>query len=175
MIFALLALTAMSLAAVALVRSVDTAGLIVGNLGFRKDGVQYASRAAERAISWLGQTLTGNSTLLNGDNPGLGYYATVISSLDPTGRSTAPNRTVVDWADRDCADYPTGSYTACVAPVTLSQDVNSRNRSAYLIMRLCTAALPPTDPGNSCARGLSASTSEGGKRANSATTASAAR
>ncbi len=48
-LFALLALAAMSLAAVALVRSVDGGSLVIGNLGFKQDTTRAADRAAELA------------------------------------------------------------------------------------------------------------------------------
>ncbi|MFG5407817.1 pilus assembly protein PilX [Piscinibacter sakaiensis] len=164
LIFALLALTAMSLAAVALVRSVDTSSLVVGNLGFRQDGVQYSSRAAETAITWLRQNLSGSPTVLNGDSGDDGYYATALATLDPTGRSTTNTRVVVDWAGNNCADYASGSFAACVVPENLPRDATSRNTSAYVITRLCTAKLAPSDSANSCARGLTSSVSEGGEK-----------
>ena len=53
LLFALMALAAMLLAAVALVRSVDSGALVLGNLGFKQEATQAADRAAEVARAWL--------------------------------------------------------------------------------------------------------------------------
>ena len=49
LLFALLALAAMLLAAVALVRSVDSGALVLGNLGFKQDATSAGDSAAELA------------------------------------------------------------------------------------------------------------------------------
>lgn len=71
--FALIALVVMSLAAVALIRSVDTNSLIAGNLSFKQSSMLSADRGVENAITWLG---TQNVNSLNTDLPDHGYYAT---------------------------------------------------------------------------------------------------
>ena len=71
--FALIALVVMSLAAVALIRSVDTNSLIAGNLSFKQSSMLSADRGVENAITWL---KTKNSNLLNTDLVANGYYAT---------------------------------------------------------------------------------------------------
>ena len=53
LIFALLALGAMLLAAVALVRAVDSGALVLGNLGFKQDATSAADRATEYARTCL--------------------------------------------------------------------------------------------------------------------------
>ncbi len=68
LIFALLTLVALSLAAVALVRSVDTSTTVIGNLGFKQDSTFYAGQAAEEAIAWLNANKT--STVLACRRPG---------------------------------------------------------------------------------------------------------
>ena len=50
---ALIALVVMSLAAVALIRSVDTNTLIAGNLGFKQSATVSADSGVETAITWL--------------------------------------------------------------------------------------------------------------------------
>ena len=77
LIFALLALGAMLLAAVALVRAVDSGALVLGNLGFKQDATSAADRAAEYARTCLngggGCAVIAN---LNADGAiGTGYYA----------------------------------------------------------------------------------------------------
>lgn len=51
--FTLIALVVMSLAAVALIRSVDTSTMIGGNLAFKQAGTSSADEGVEAAIAWL--------------------------------------------------------------------------------------------------------------------------
>jgi type IV pilus assembly protein PilX len=51
--FTLIALVVMSLAAVALIRSVDTSTMIAGNLAFRQSGNYSTDKGIEAAIAWL--------------------------------------------------------------------------------------------------------------------------
>jgi type IV pilus assembly protein PilX len=51
--FTLIALVVMSLAAVALIRSVDTSTMIAGNLAFRQSGASSTDTGMEAAIGWL--------------------------------------------------------------------------------------------------------------------------
>ena len=75
--FALIALVAMSLAAVALIRSVDTNSLIAGNLSFKQSSILSADRGVETAIAWV-KGRSQNSLKLNA--PANGYYA--LSTAD---------------------------------------------------------------------------------------------
>jgi type IV pilus assembly protein PilX len=51
--FTLIALVVMSLAAVALIRSVDTSNMIAGNLAFKQAGASSTDTGMEAAIGWL--------------------------------------------------------------------------------------------------------------------------
>jgi len=51
LIFALLALVALSLGAVALIRSVDGGTLVLGNLGFKQDATVSTEKATESAAA----------------------------------------------------------------------------------------------------------------------------
>ncbi len=75
--FALIALVVMSLAAVALIRSVDTNTLIAGNLAFKQSAMASADTGVETAIKWLDANQT---TALNNDNVNNGYYASPLDS-----------------------------------------------------------------------------------------------
>lgn len=129
LIFALLALAAISLAAVALVRSVHGGSLVIGNLGFKQDATRAADRATEIARSWL----TGSSSSLSANGAsGTGYYATANTNIDPTGqRATAGNAMAkIAWAGVTCSG-------TCLEPsneITLS---GGNVRAQYLITRLC--------------------------------------
>jgi type IV pilus assembly protein PilX len=157
LIFALLALVVVSLAAVGLVRTVGTGSLVVGNLGFKRDTTAAADRGAELAIAWLQPRLSG--TTLNQKSISDGYYATSIDSLDPTGRNIgAALRSAVDWDGDACAGV-SGMVTGCVDP-SPSVAVGANNSVSWVITRLCSAELPKDDVGNSCATAVGGSSDD---------------
>jgi type IV pilus assembly protein PilX len=90
--FALIALVVMSLAAVALIRSVDTSTMIAGNLAFKQAATATGDRGVESAITALASIETvmkaaGKSVFIDATNtfnqtatPPNGYYS---SSTDP--------------------------------------------------------------------------------------------
>jgi type IV pilus assembly protein PilX len=139
LIFALLALAAISLAAVALVRAVDSGSLVIGNLSFKQDATRAADVATERARDWL-----RTNTNLTVDAPDAGYWATAQATLDPTGRLTsAANRlAVVNWGDSDscaCLQSPStcsSCSTTPSAPITVGTGAGAV-RASYVITRLC--------------------------------------
>ena len=160
LLFALLALAAMSLAAVALVRSVDSGGLVIGNLSFKQDATTAADRATEDARQWLMQA--GRD--LTADDPSEGYYATSQEGLDPTGRLTsASNRmAVINWGDSDsCACVAAGTCLNCSRTPSPERDYNNATvRARFLIARLCpsTGAVVST---NACAQPASTALAQG--------------
>jgi type IV pilus assembly protein PilX len=150
LIFALLALAAMSLAAVALVRSVQGGTLLVGNVGFKQDTTRAANRAAEAARAYL--TGGGNDLSINGA-AGSGYYATAHTNIDPTGRraSVSNPMELIAWEGTTC-NCPTSTCTACLRPSN-EFTVNGGNvRAQYLITRLCPATGAIDDFANACAQ-----------------------
>ena len=150
LIFALLALLALSLGAVALVRSVDSGTTVLGNLGFKQETVASTERATQTAIEWL----AANATALDTDNTAVGYYASATDNLDATGQLSSNNsRVLVDWNGDTCA-YASGTVTGkctlaarTVASAGATEPVTLR----YAICRLCSATGAPTATGNSCA------------------------
>lgn len=154
LLFALLALVVLTLAAVGLVRSVGGGSLVVGNLGFKIDATATGDRGAELAITWLQNNQAG--VTLNGNVAAAGYYATSTDALDSTGRNTAASpRAVVDWNNDNCATI-SGAYTACLdaSPATTV----GTNTVKWIITRLCVAALSKDDVANSCATSLTSGT-----------------
>lgn len=141
MLIALIALVAMSLTAVALVRSVDTGTLIIGNFAFKQDATEASATGAQAAMQWL----SANKNALNADDPDHGYYASSIDTLDPTGSNTSAAKPLdlVDWAgDGDCATSKSGTFSTCTrqafpkAVVALAAPVNG-NTTQWIITRLC--------------------------------------
>jgi type IV pilus assembly protein PilX len=146
LIFALLALLIVSIAAVGLVRTVGGGSLVVGNLGFKRDATATADRGAELAITWLQNNL---GPTLDNDVVAAGYYATATTALDATGsRTTASPRAVVDWNGDNCANV-SGTFTACLDPSAAS--TVGANRVSWIVTRLCAGAGDKDAIGNSCA------------------------
>lgn len=86
---ALIVLVAMTLAGIAIMRSVDTATLIAGNLAFKQGTVQASDNGIEVAYQWL---LT-NRAVLTTSNPGAGYNSAIASPTWTTSSTWngAPN------------------------------------------------------------------------------------
>ena len=91
--FALIALLALSLSAVALIRSVDTSTMIAGNLAFRQASSASADAGVESAIRWLDSTSVANGAMdavvnpahpLNQDAPAQGYYSAANNAVSLT-------------------------------------------------------------------------------------------
>lgn len=119
---ALIVLVAMSLAGVALIRGVDNANLIAGNLAFRQGATHAADWGVELARTWLSSQ---SAVTLDANQPGVtngtAYWANMQANLDFTGRDTA--KTAFDWS------------TASTAVA----DGNG-NDVQFVIHRLCEAA-----------------------------------
>lgn len=154
MLLALIALLVLSLTAVALVRSVDTGTLIVGNIGFKQDAVESGNLGAERAITWL-----ESQTTLDQDVVASGYYASSLESLDPTGAYTtvANKLALVDWdGSGNCPGISSGTYASCsTLPFPVAANINTSvingNEVQWIITRLCKSAGPFSDT-NPCTR-----------------------
>jgi Tfp pilus assembly protein PilX len=151
LIFALIALAVVSLAAVALVRSVNTGALVIGNLGFKQDATASTDQAAEQAITWLTANVGGAQLDVN--NTAQGYLAAAVNLLDPTGNNASQTgRSVIDWAGDNCSSYATGTYVSCIKPIA-GADVNG-NKTQYFINRLCPGLGPANATGNECSAPL---------------------
>lgn len=167
LLFAIMTLLALGLAAVALVRSVDTGALVLGNLGFKQSATTVADQATQSAITWL----NGNSALLDADSVANGYYATSKEGLDVTGQqSTASGRALVDWGTvssnwgPDDCQYAGGSCGggSKVTPITLPEI--DGHRAQYVILRLCKTTGGPEASGNTCVKSQLGSATESGGR-----------
>ncbi|RZI84645.1 MAG: pilus assembly protein PilX [Rubrivivax sp.] len=154
LLFALLSLVALTLAAVALVRSVDTGTLVLGNLSLKQDATSVSDKAATRAIDWL----SANAGALNTDAlSGVGYYATANEDLDATGQQIANDgaaRSLVNWDLDGCAYAATVTNANCKLTPSAEYELGG-NKYRYVILRLCDLAQGPKDSNNSCAQPLS--------------------
>lgn len=77
LLIALTVLVAMSLAGVALMRSVDNTVVIAGNISFKQASLQVSDRGSRDALAWLqGKYAPGNgATVLSTDDPSFGYFS----------------------------------------------------------------------------------------------------
>lgn len=121
---ALIVLVAMSLAGVALMRSVDTNVLIAGNLAFRQGATAGGDWGVEHGRGWL----TANPGVLNSDQPaGAGFYwANWQQALDLIG--SQPLVADYDWSGAN----------------DLGTDA-AGNQVQYVIHRLCDTAGAPNN------------------------------
>jgi type IV pilus assembly protein PilX len=153
LIIALIVLVAMTLAAIALVRSVDTGGLVAGNLAFKQAAAAAGDAGTEAAIAWLTPKV-GTSALYN-DQPTAGYYATSQDMVDMSGTQHNPNMALIDWDFNNCNSI---TASACIQPAA-AVAAGADNSVTYIINRLCAIQGDPNASGNSCATYKSSSTS----------------
>lgn len=143
LIMALIVLVAMTLAAIALVRSVYTSNVIAGNLAFQQSATHSADAGVEAAIVWLennnGVTTSSTATACNpGTLPVLACnqatYGYLATRQDPLNQ---------DW----------GSFwdnTLNSKAKTLATDT-AGNTVSYVIQRMCSIAGDAQSTSNDCA------------------------
>jgi type IV pilus assembly protein PilX len=122
LIIALISLVALTMAGIALVRSVDTGNVIAGNFAFRQSSLQATDTGVESAFTQLATIAanTPNTAIAN-------QYYPVMQDLDANGVPCCKNNaTTVDWT--------------AVPSSTLGS--NAEYAVKYVIERLCTGALP---------------------------------
>lgn len=129
--FALIALVAISLAALTLIRSVDTTTLIAGNLSFRKAATTSADAGVEAAITALAATEIANAArnvfmdvdhtfnISSAANAANGYYSSVDPALDLTADA--------NWVDTRSKLVGTDA---------------SGNTIRYIVQRMCRDPAP---------------------------------
>lgn len=162
LLMAMMAVVVLGLAAVALIRSVDTGTLIMGNLGFKQDVTATSATGAELAMNWL----QSNLSLLGNDVPAAGYYASSMDNLDVTGNLTSASQRlpVVNW-DGNYQGIPAANRDGTqvnVYPPYPGMTLNG-NKVQWVITRLCdytdTQQQQLSSP-NFCASPLNTSTSQ---------------
>ncbi|RZJ02308.1 MAG: hypothetical protein EOP39_22800 [Rubrivivax sp.] len=126
MIIALVVLVAMSLAGLALLRSMSTGVAIAGNVAFKQNATSVGDLGLEAARLWLVTEGAKPGELLNVSNTDEGYHAAWSAGFDPL---------TYDWG--------TGikDYTA---------DDGTGNRVRYVIHRLCSVEGSLSVAGQQC-------------------------
>lgn len=130
----LIVLVAMTLAAIALVRSVDTTNVIAGNLAFKQSSINAADRGAQAAVHYLETT---GATNLYADSAPNGYTSTQQQPAAGQSWDSYWNNTIVPNGLNVCAP------TNCAADA-------AGNVVSYTIHRLCDAVGAPGQIGVNC-------------------------
>ena len=157
LIFALIALLLIALSTLALVRSVDTGSLVLGNMGFKQDATVAGDEAVRTAFNWL---KLQTATTLGADNAAVGYYASSRDAdntkpLDLTGQQFPgnANRLLIDWNKDSCA-YGNNVGTCSLTPTDPAvKTTNGNNSMRYTVFRLCAmtdAAATAAGTNNNC-------------------------
>jgi len=134
LLLVLVALVAMMISGIALVRSMDTSQLVAGNLASRNATVNSADAGVQAAVTWIQANATNG--VLNADAPANGYYSYGTNQAWTSSAfwSTCANCTFPDAAG---------------------------NQISWSVSRLCKVTGTPTAAGNFCSS-LNGSTGAGG-------------
>jgi type IV pilus assembly protein PilX len=130
-------LVLITLAGIALMRSIDTTSLIAGNLAFRQSATHSGDTGIEDAIAWLAGVKVNSPTTLDSDNPSNGYAA---GGLTAAQSPAAGQSWDAFWAQ-----------TLAARAKTMSAN-SSGNTVSYVIDRMCAFAGSPLGGAN-CATG----------------------
>ena len=153
LVVALVALVILSLAAVALVRSVDTATIIAGNLAFKQSATNSGEGALIRANQWIASQIESDGVsandILEGTNAvdvaagvAVGYYATTTGLATKNGYAATMSSfemltTSKTWgSDRSQA----AQVADCLGGI--GDTDCSGNTIRYVIERMCTNTGP---------------------------------
>lgn len=129
--FALVALVAMSLAAVALIRSVDTSTLIAGNLAFKQSTITAGDAGIEAAVNWLANTEAANSGTNVLNDPSHPFNTTDLATRP--GYHSNADAALNLFADTTWNDADNNN-------VLVGTDAATGNTIRYVIQRMCRNA-----------------------------------
>jgi len=145
----LIVLVAMSLAGIALMRSVDTATMVSGNLALKQASIHSSQIGMAAAASWL--AANSAATGLDNSKPEVGYFSSA-PTVEP------------DWFVK--ATWDSGETAA----VNGGAADLAGNRIRYVIHRMCTESNTPhngdgpTGAANQCGRYFPKDTVSGGSK-----------
>ena len=125
---ALIAMVVLSLAGIALVRSVDTGAGVAGNVAFRQASIVASNHAVEDAVYKLFKSVT--PIIPSADSLGNNYYASLQAAEKMDGTPAAL-----------AGAYPPAGYPVLMPVWT---DPTSLVEVRHVIERVCTAAGAPS-------------------------------
>jgi Tfp pilus assembly protein PilX len=147
LLIAMIALVVLSLAAVALIRTVDSATMIAGNLNFKQSATSSGEAALITANLWLDTKHAVDPPVgLNVDDSTAGYYATMTSLTTARG---LPSDKVLESLTADATWLAANSRVAFVAKPTCTAPQESKpyadgftdcsgNSIRFVIERMCS-------------------------------------
>lgn len=139
---ALIALIAMTLSGIALMRSLDTGNVIAGNLAFREASLQATDIGIEAGFIALPTLVNAKDT-----NVANQYYAT-IQNVDSRGIPTG-----IVWASVPCRDNSNAVVTCSAQTYQVK----------YVIDRMCYGPAPVTDIQGKCYADITSGSKGGSK------------
>lgn len=131
MLVALIVLVVMTMAGIALMRSMDTTNLIAGNMAFKQAATHTADAGVEAAIGWL--EANNSSGFLDNHTPNVGYTAA-------TGNNSAYPLGEAFWTlmkPSGVCYLPIAGGVCSTAPGVAN---TSGNTMGFMIQRLCSSA-----------------------------------
>ena len=135
LIIALVVLVAMTLSALALIRSVSTTNLVSGNMAFRESAVLSAEHGTEKALAVISTRVASGLASLFSDDDSIGYRA---ARRDPD--PAAGENWAMFWDTGSPLHVPAAGVATDPAGNTVS----------FIIHRLCQTTGRPADA--NCAR-----------------------
>jgi type IV pilus assembly protein PilX len=145
LLIALVVLVAIMIGGIAMMRSVDSATLVAGNLAFQQAATNSADQGVETAIAKL-QELSKITNGLNNDDPTRGYFSSMNSQQSPDSG--------VSWQ----AFWDGNGLTSQAYKLPTDQ---AGNDVYFVIHRECSGPGSPGSKGQSCISSPVATTSGG--------------
>jgi type IV pilus assembly protein PilX len=146
LIIVLIVLVVMTLAGVAMMNSVNTAGMVAGNMAFRQAAVYAGDNGTETAITWLQGKAAED---LNKSLTTSGYVA---QQIDPKAET---QQTWDDFWKSSLDPTPVARPVAAAvnsgSVMTLATDAATGTTVSYVIHRLCNIEGAPNTVGVYCA------------------------
>lgn len=151
LLVALIVLVAMTLAGVALIRSVDTANVIAGNLAFHHSATNAGDRSSEQAIAkWLAMHSAVNDNTLHQNSKNLGYLASTSDGPKDNESWDTFWKRIQDNDNQVVTVLARPPQPTCPGKDTLDA---ACNEVRFVIQRLCANAGDPDpkkDPATGC-------------------------
>lgn len=147
LLVALVVLVAVMVAGLAMMRSVDTATLVAGNLAFEQAATHAADSGIEAAVTMLRQR-QHDDKLSENDTETNGYFA-YLQPLEHNPNAATKETWQAFW-QRALADKA----------VQLAPEEQTGNQVSYVVNRMCANALPP-GAGGQCVASPSVTTAGG--------------
>jgi type IV pilus assembly protein PilX len=132
---ALIVMVALSLAGIALIRSIDTTASVTGNIAFRQAAMLQANWAVEEAVGhvYAADSRIDPATLIDTKQDQTAQY--YLASFDPAKDSTTTGQPALPAGVPDVLWKKGGAWPVANPPN------GSQNKVKYVIQRMCSTAI----------------------------------